>query len=87
MRSEDLNEPANTFDREISTFVIRGTIFLDGDIDMDGRVDGFDLVILALAFGSEMGQPHYDVRADLDDDGLVDGFDLAILASNFGMSS
>jgi lysophospholipase L1-like esterase len=87
VRSEDLNEPVNTFDREISTFAIKGTVFLDGDIDLDGRVDGYDLVILAIAFGSKVGQVRYYARADLNGDGFVDGFDLAILASNFGMSS
>ena len=54
------------------------------DIDVSGRVDGFDLAILGRAFGATAGSPRYDVRADLDHDGQIDGGDLALLARDFG---
>lgn len=57
-----------------------------GDVDGSGRVDGHDLVLLALAFGSVAGEPRYLAPADVNQDGLVDGFDLAILADFFGQS-
>jgi hypothetical protein len=55
------------------------------DADLSGRVDGFDLAILARAFGAEDGvDPRYDASVDLDRDGFVDGLDLALLAPFFG---
>ncbi len=54
------------------------------DIDTSGRVDGFDLIRLARAFGSTFGDPRYDAETDLDGNGTIDGIDLARLANNFG---
>ena len=48
------------------------------------RVDGYDLVALAIAFGSNSSRPNWNPLADLNHDGVVDGADLAILASHFG---
>lgn len=55
-----------------------------GDIDLSGRVDGFDLARLGRAFGTALGDPLYDAEADLNQDGQVDGADLSLLASEFG---
>lgn len=55
-----------------------------GDVDASGRVDGIDLVMLALAFGREKGEEGYRAGADVNADGIVDGFDLAILIEFFG---
>jgi lysophospholipase L1-like esterase len=55
-----------------------------GDIDGSGRVDGADLVLLGISFGSVAGDDAYSAAADINQDGLVDGFDLAILADHFG---
>ncbi len=54
------------------------------DIDVSGRVDGFDLIRLARAFGTTFGDPRYDVDTDLDGNGTIDGIDLTRLANNFG---
>ena len=57
------------------------------DIDHSGRVDGYDLLLLARAFGTSMARikPHdYDADVDLDRSWSVDGIDLAILAVEFG---
>ena len=54
------------------------------DIDLSGRVDGFDLAAMARAFGSSVADPRYDPRADLNRDDQVDGEDLALLAPHFG---
>jgi lysophospholipase L1-like esterase len=88
LRSRDRASPPNTVDREVSFFRIEGAPEegLRGDIDGDGRVDGVDLVRLALAFGAGRGESRYDASADLDSSGLVDGQDLAILGSNFGLT-
>lgn len=55
-----------------------------GDVNRSGRVDGTDLVRLALAFGSKQGEERYRRSADINRDGIVDGFDLSILGEFFG---
>ena len=54
------------------------------DLDGSGRVDGFDLALLASSFGSARGAPRYLPAADVDGSGLVDGVDLAYVAGRFG---
>jgi serine protease AprX len=57
------------------------------DADGSGRVDGFDLARLALAFGSsEAGGTGagWDPAVDLTGNGVVDGEDLALLSGYFG---
>jgi hypothetical protein len=53
-----------------------------GDVNGDHVVDILDFSIIAKAFGSQPGQPNWDVRADLDGNGIVDIADV-ILAANF----
>lgn len=86
-RSRDLSTPPNSVDREVSRFIIAGTRFLTGDLDRDGRVDGKDLIALALAFGSRRGETRFARAADFDGNDIVDGLDLAALAMNFGQKS
>lgn len=87
VRSRDLADPAHVIDRDLVQFVVRGTDFLPGDIDRDGRVDGVDLVAFAVRFGASQGDNRYRLFADFNGDGVIDGEDLAILASNFGRSA
>jgi len=55
-----------------------------GDINGDGIVDIFDVVIAAEAFGSCPGHPKWNPITDLNNDGIIDIFDLVIIAVNFG---
>jgi len=81
----DLQDLAGNAVRVDATrFIIKGAKFFKGDINKDGRVDGFDLVLLAFSFGAGQGNSRYRTEHDLDKDGFVGGSDLAILASNFG---
>lgn len=73
--------------RTISTFTTRGAQFLPGDLNEDGRVDGYDLIQLARAFGSVNGESRYARYVDINRDNRIDGADLAILAENFGQSA
>lgn len=57
-----------------------------GDVDGNGKVDGWDLIRLARAFGSQFNYDTYDPGADVNLDGVVDGNDLAALVANFGSS-
>lgn len=58
-----------------------------GDINGDCRVDGFDLSLLGLSFGSVFGEVNYSFLADINNDKRVDGNDLAKLSSNFGKTA
>lgn len=56
-------------------------VILQGDINHDNWVDIFDVVIVALAFGTS---PPTDPRADVNKDGTVDIFDLVVVALHYG---
>lgn len=87
VRSQDRANPPNTMERLLALYDVIGRSTLRGDVDFDCRVDGFDLVSLALGFGAEIGEERYQRRFDLNVDGVVDGSDLAVLAKNFGRST
>jgi hypothetical protein len=55
-----------------------------GDLNCDGNVDIFDLVLVAQNFGMTSG---FDSRADANGDSRVDIFDLVVVAQNFGRTS
>lgn len=57
---------------------------LEGDVNGDCRVNIFDLVTVAIAYGSSPGDPRWNPDADLKDDGRINIFDLVIVAINYG---
>jgi len=61
-------------------------IKLPGDINGDGMVEGRDVAILSLAFGSYEGGPRWNPDADINRDGKVEGIDVALTAKNYGKS-
>lgn len=87
LRTRDTANPPHTTERMIARFEIEGATFLAGDIDRDGRVDGSDLIALAMRFGARQGDPRFHNSADVNGDAIVDGRDLAQLAANFGRRS
>jgi len=54
------------------------------DVNGDGLVDIFDVVLVSLAFDSRRGDPNWNQAADLNIDDIVDIFDIVILANNIG---
>lgn len=54
------------------------------DLNNDGIVDIFDLVIWADAFGAQPEDPKWNPQADLYPDNVIDIFDGVILAYHFG---
>lgn len=82
--ARDIAPSPNQRRRIVGTFTTRGTQFVPGDVNRDGRVDGIDLVQLARHFGTSNGDAGYARFVDINQDNRIDGTDLAILASNFG---
>jgi lysophospholipase L1-like esterase len=87
LQTQDLAQPPNTFSGTLAQFVVEGTVFLTGDVNHDGIVDGLDLILFAPCFGAHRFDPNFRVYCDFNGDGVVDGRDLAILAANFGKRS
>jgi len=87
VRSQDTASPANITNRVRAEYRVGGATLIKGDVDGDCRVNGFDLSLLGLSFGSRRTEPRYSSLADTNNDGSVDGDDLAKLASNFGKTS
>jgi len=57
------------------------------DLNIDGTVDIFDVVVVANAFGSTQGYSNWNPLADLNNDDVVDIFDVVLLAKNFGKTT
>jgi hypothetical protein len=76
-----LGEANTTDDTYVGGLV---TVTIPGDIDGNGKVELADLVWLAVAFGSQVGQPKWNPNADIDGNGVVDQIDLNILVQHYG---
>ena len=60
-------------------------IKIPGDVNSDGVVDIFDLVLASDAYGSQPGDPNYNPEADIAPRyDLVDIFDMVTIASHYG---
>jgi hypothetical protein len=59
---------------------------LVGDVTGDGNSDVEDLLTLVSAFGTQAGDPAYDITCDFNSDGFVDIVDLLHLVDTFGMT-
>ena len=57
---------------------------MKGDILYNRKVDIFDVVSVALAYGTKGGVPFWNPEADLDANGKVDIFDIVVTAGNYG---
>jgi len=63
---------------------VDGIFTILGDMDGNGGVDVTDLYLLAVAYGTSVGDPGYNWLADLDSDDDVDFDDLSLYAENYG---
>ena len=87
VHTADAADPPNVRNRTMAELATNKAEPLQGDINGDCRVDGFDLSLLGLSFGSIFGEVNYSFLADTNNDRKVDGKDLAKLASNFGKTA
>ncbi len=55
-----------------------------GDVNRDGYVNIFDLLVVRDAIGSEPGDPNWNPLADLNGDGYINIYDLLIVRDNIG---
>jgi len=87
--ADSVNRTASTS----ATIQIQNATLNRYDINHDGKIDGKDITIAALAFGSYgpnyfyTGSPassNWDPRADVNGDNKVDGKDITPIALNFG---
>jgi len=70
--------------RTVFIYQVQQPPVLEGDLNGDGYVDIFDAVKVAIAFGSQYGDPNYDLIADINKDGIVDIFDMVVVAIHYG---
>lgn len=54
-----------------------------GDVNLDGKVDYYDLYLFGLAWNSEKGDPNYNPNADFNFDGKISYRDLSMFARNW----
>jgi len=57
--------------------------WVEGDVDLDGLVNLYDLTRVKAAYGSAAGDTRYDFFADMDADGKVDLYDLAYVKARY----
>ena len=55
-----------------------------GDTDLDDDVDMVDVTAVKAAYGSQLGDPNYNLMADMDANGLVDLWDLTFVKYHYG---
>jgi len=60
-------------------------ITISGDVDADFDVDIFDIVKIAVCYGSEEGESRYISNSDIDGDGDIDLFDFVPAEGNYGI--
>jgi YD repeat-containing protein len=59
-------------------------LFVAGDVNGDGTVDGQDGQLLAAALGTSIGQPGYLASADANQDGVINATDDQLLSADLG---
>jgi hypothetical protein len=59
-------------------------VYARGDVNLDGRVDISDLVLVAGVFGTTNKTRGFNPNADLNKDGIINISDLTIVGGDFG---
>lgn len=56
------------------------------DINHDGITDISDVVLAAIAYGSQPGDPEWNPHADVNEDGIIDDYDLDLISGEYGLT-
>jgi thermitase len=59
-------------------------VYMLGDLNGDGKIDGRDIALAAIAFASYPDHPRWNSDVDISGDGKIDGRDIVLIAKNFG---
>jgi len=59
-------------------------VTMPGDCYTDGKININDMVYVARAYGTKIGQPKYNPNADINNDGKININDLIAVARNYG---
>lgn len=62
-------------------------VFVAGDVNQDGRVNGVDAELVAAALGKVAGEAGYTTSLDVDRDGRIENADLQLVAANFSFAA
>lgn len=81
-RAPQVPNEADTADNFYIDDIVK--LVIPGDINGDGSVDIFDLVIVTGVYGTSPGDDDWNPDADINGDDIVDIFDLVIVASHYG---
>ncbi len=87
VHTADAANPSNIRNRIMAELSVPGQTRTKGDVNGDCRVDGIDLTLMGISFGSRFGEVQFSFFADTNNDRKIDGDDLARLARNFGKTS
>ena len=69
------------------SIIVFGADRILGDLNSDGVVNIYDVVMFGVAYGSTPGTAHWNQDADLNSDELVNIYDAVILTQNYLLSS
>jgi hypothetical protein len=69
------------------TIIVFGADGILGDLNRDGVVNIYDVVMFGAAYGSTPGTPNWNQDADFNSDELVSIYDAVILCQNYLLSS
>jgi len=75
---------ANALDNLLIFGIIKITV--PGDVDGDRDIDIYDIVTIASAYGSKLGESLFKPNADIDSDNRISIYDVVIAASRYGYS-
>lgn len=77
----------DSFSRTASAFTtvqVQNATNAQFDVNHDGKIDGKDIAIVALVFGTTPASPNWNPNADVNHDLKIDGKDIALVALHFG---
>jgi len=81
--AQPIPDEKNTEDNTL-TYNSKIIITVPGDVDGDREINIYDIVRLASAYGSKIGEPRYVPNCDIDGNGEINIYDVVIATSRYG---